>query len=1837
MIPTYKQALAEFFKPLTSYRLFGEQETAQPYWLYRKENLEENGVIKFIDAVDISSLPDDVACLVIGIRDLKQNIRSMPSGSSSETRETLALLRQNNSNLSAYANSLWLSLSLRDSNKAVRKTALECLSQHYNEYIEMCFVDFSYANFTELEQDRAKFDFNGHYLVGANFSENLTLKGTKFKYACLSKTNFQGARLSFAFFEGAWLDNVTFTASTLDGANFQYAQGLLEKSLDSARSKTGIYLSDPRLATATQTISDQIHQAAIHYTEAEESIGISAASPNWPKEPSRWQHEDQWNGEALEQRDSQLCELSSNDELYRLISHMVYITGDYVSVRDAWLFNNQVVGALESKSMKDFLYAINNTPEHPGFVGSITINSIQVVHNPTLWKQYQDKKAFIMRELNGESTTLTSTHFPWHRSALQPLPIIDKKVGECLLFHGVRNPDVMPWIIQGGFTTKFMKTSKRGWGELGKGIYLGEEFSKSATYVRCPECKVSPCRCAQKPTRQIFLTRALLGCVKEDRYHENRWNEVGSRKYHSSWGPAPEVTASEFKHNEFAVPPEQVYPEFIITYQENPKEFTLQANSFMPSAKDWQERLSRGKLDKSGSELIHISHLLENYHRLLCYRKEDAWSLQTQLHFMQQMIQSVQHALSANFDEKELAGELESNIQQEAQRLGLISTALLDTKKEQGEDALQQYQQGLYHYQQHNFAKALPHIQKLIQLQPEEVRYKLLLAKVYYHLGIFYQQPLVEAMHQALLQNKDLSWEWLNNSNILSVELYYQTSLELIAKNKDISSNSQNNQTWVQDVLHWHAEQTLNNTSKQREVYDALPELLRQEFVAILLMLIPKTHDNRLRRNFIYSWPDVSGMRPLTRAQKIDWLQTIEQVLTQAKNPTGVRLHWLVETQNDMIINEAYLNKVYIQSLFDAAGELIPNEPEQDESIQQGRCLVKALCNAQNEPIAYIKFYPKYPLRQQFADELCFRLSGHGAITTLAFIIHEKTKAIYPVLISQPLGIAPNPKEPKQRHLLAWEFLDRDSQIESRLDKALFTWKVFETYLLQPKDEKNDNLFPFLNPHTQNYGLISGDADRILSQTPMKGETVLLNSNIFLMDAMRETLEPAVVKHFLSLDIKTLLDGVIEYFKKLQLQLSALQQRYHFSFELFEEGMPRHIGKQTIDTDSHLLRLFRDEDLPELYQRFMFLHQTLRKSDIKGPMTHLELITDLMPHCARAYQAASESQPQLKTSSPRFLLLNNKYQRQTKSVQVESPGGKGTVTRTTTYSKTEAPEKIGLGFLKTTIKETLLTIQRISTQAELLHNTQFIYSHLSDIIQAIYTAQTLDKFKQAPSDFIREIVWNQLDWRKLNLPVQRDLLMFLPRFKCQRLRLAHCSVTEKQLLQHLDNNKNLAELYLIDCVNLSATILGPVSKMVNLKRLVIVDMRWRGIQTKEAGWFTKGSFPVLRELKIKNCASLVDFEFYSSQLQFLALINCPELILTRAMLERYKTTLVKLWIDTIKIENNQLSKINFDQLRWLECHQSDLQIIDITAPMLDKLVLLAEHIISAITVPEITAVKIVPYQNQGRFFQLLPVTPEEKQKMQLFQETLWGDIVVVRKLLQQNPELASMYSDITDLGNRKFKNITTFQYSVWSKDDLMWEVHLEFMNIEEAARQFEELKNREDIINDYGQYYSLQPLITSHLELEENWEQWNIEQRYAHFSTNIGGAQFTVPAWYIYAICEPGLDVAWTKQDMDRQVKRTEKDQVKYKWKEGGVRNVHLRAEREIPVDKLSMKNKARELVFYFVSFKQEQMMDRRVTQAFQARQTEKLEKLQARLAKRASNPQGEPVNNINTGITNGL
>ncbi len=80
-----------------------------------------------------------------------------------------------------------------------------------------------------------------------------------------------------------------------------------------------------------------------------------------------------------------------------------------------------------------------------------------------------------------------------------------------------------------------------------------------------------------------------------------------------------------------------------------------------------------------------------------------------------------------------------------------------------------------------------------------------------------------------------------------------------------------------------------------------------------------------------------------------------------------------------------------------------------------------------------------------------------------------------------------------------------------------------------------------------------------------------------------------------------------------------------------------------------------------------------------------------------------------------------------------------------------------------------------------------------------------------------------------------------------------------------------------------------------------------------------------------------------------------------------------------------------------------------------------------------------------------------------------------------------------------------------------------------------------------GRAMILLPLVTKTKTYVDNYAKWNDDQCANYWQKEVGGEQRKCPAWLIYAWSEEGEDVAWTKKDVNRKIKR-EYDKNRLEW-----------------------------------------------------------------------------------------
>ena len=213
------------------------------------------------------------------------------------------------------------------------------------------------------------------------------------------------------------------------------------------------------------------------------------------------------------------------------------------------------------------------------------------------------------------------------------------------------------------------------------------------------------------------------------------------------------------------------------------------------------------------------------------------------------------------------------------------------------------------------------------------------------------------------------------------------------------------------------------------------------------------------------------------------------------------------------------------------------------------------------------------------------------------------------------------------------------------------------------------------------------------------------------------------------------------------------------------------------------------------------------------------------------------------------------------------------------------------------------------------------------------------------------------------------------------------------------------------------------------------------------------------QLLMKQLASIKDKNIaQQTPVQLARKNNHPEL--ANWMEERHRYKKVKPFLKPMKIEIQTLKQENHQQVLSLkqENHalREELKNLkeNVTAQKssIEKFsIFKVEHCQSLMTLAEKEQhEKILKYQEEQRQKAL-------KDLAVLLKWVTEGHLLEVEKLLQKNPELALMTGTVTDLSNRKFNNITIFQYAVWALDIDMWNMILKYLDKQSALSQLQSL------------------------------------------------------------------------------------------------------------------------------------------------------------------------------------
>ena len=262
--------------------------------------------------------------------------------------------------------------------------------------------------------------------------------------------------------------------------------------------------------------------------------------------------------------------------LCTFIQQLVHTTSDRFGYQSRSFELARIKGLWEQGNFpKPFKKEWNQPPSHRGFISSIQMTDLHLVHHPDLWQRYQKRKQGLKAELQEFGICNPTEGVHWQERLSNGFPVLDSTVGEVWLYHGTSEWGVNSILKSGFDPAKYCKYEyvfkfvPRGYGPLGRGTYLTDSFAKSATYVNA---MVED----DKAPRHILVCRVLLGntktVLKKDRAACDN-TDLLTLRCHSAYGPRKDAyPQSKFDCNEFCINDgSQIYPEYVIKYILNPK------------------------------------------------------------------------------------------------------------------------------------------------------------------------------------------------------------------------------------------------------------------------------------------------------------------------------------------------------------------------------------------------------------------------------------------------------------------------------------------------------------------------------------------------------------------------------------------------------------------------------------------------------------------------------------------------------------------------------------------------------------------------------------------------------------------------------------------------------------------------------------------------------------------------------------------------------------------------------------------------------------------------------------------------------------------------------------------------------------------------------------------------------------------------------------------------------------------------------------------------------------------------------------------------------------------
>jgi ankyrin repeat protein len=616
-----------------------------------------------------------------------------------------------------------------------------------------------------------------------------------------------------------------------------------------------------------------------------------------------------------------------------------------------------------------------------------------------------------------------------------------------------------------------------------------------------------------------------------------------------------------------------------------------------------------------------------------------------------------------------------------------------------------------------------------------------------------------------------------------------------------------------------------------------------------------------------------------------------EKQLEEYKQQKRVVVEWIDIKKQRL---KRLLKQAYQPYLLNEKGEFKTDE-EAGEKEYGRRTVRKIRKNPEDKGsqiLAYAKAYPEAAGLELASNSLSRRISGYSAIVTLCkFSIlqpYMDQPNAYPVLFSRAVPGISLQDLLKQEHGLG--------RMEQILDPRLFTLKFFESVLICPEDDKEDNIIAesFINEQGEiAYRLIGVDNDHAFVNPLSRKRTLMgleekvqLKSVMFCMDRMLKLLDEQAIEEFLSLNAEEL---IINWLKELE-ELDAKQVGRPNIRGLFKESEVVGLAFNRKNSCVSILPVaFTSGVITRIYLNIKQLQKYLSRVKEKRSKNHLELLVKLDPRLAKYYKETfklSES-----SAAIRFSKLPTNYK------LIEDPETGMTISQSQLVLRGRLLRRSfaqTIGVSKTeSYKEAMDSGKAHGPSDAITDELEFVIESFNQIaeIRSELLEGNLERFLQLENaSYLQELIINGLSFesiKHLDSDVvqkrQKEILGAMQNISFRKLFLsAFQEVLTDQLLNNLlrQIGKNLRWLDLTDCHALTSnSILNIPGYCVVLERLYLgfTVQKAMSVDDKLQTLAFLTPFPSLKKIELSNRIKVYRLLIIAPYLHYLGIKNCTEL------------------------------------------------------------------------------------------------------------------------------------------------------------------------------------------------------------------------------------------------------------------------------------------------------------------------------------------------------------------------